>query len=106
MNLNMRFKWGWRSHRLSPPPSSCGVRVRHCNGRWCPTDHVLDAECDGVADGWSSARAWRFLLQLRNQRGCTQGFLQYQRCLPAADRGWNQRQMNHKIVIKIKRKGW
>jgi hypothetical protein len=88
LNLNMRVKWGCRSYRIPAPPNSCGVRVRHCDGRWCPADHIPDAECDGAADGWSSVHAWRFLLQLRNRRGCTQGFLQYQRCPPVADRGW------------------
>jgi hypothetical protein len=49
---------------------------------------------------------WRFLLQQRNQRGCTWEPLQFQRSPLEASRGWNQTKVNHEIAVESKGKDW
>jgi hypothetical protein len=38
----------WWSYPLPTPPSSCGVRIQHWNGRWCPASCALDVEYGGA----------------------------------------------------------
>jgi hypothetical protein len=57
LNLKMRFNGGYK---ISPPITTSRlmrVHVQHSNGRWCPADHALSTECDGVVDGWPSTHA-------------------------------------------------